>query len=86
MELQSLVMLNITFIDERLIPPKLLLKTESQLQAIDPDDTPFVAFAKHLKAKLWTGDLQLYNGLKSKRFRNIITTSELSNLLDELES
>ena len=84
-ELENLLTQHITFIDERLIPQDLLIKTEIQLKAIDPDDTVFVALAKHLKGKLWTGDLQLYNGLKAKRFKDIILTSELSLLLDDLE-
>ena len=84
-ELEDLITQHITFIDERLIPQDLLIKTEIQLKAIDPDDTVFVALTKHLEGKLWTGDLQLYNGLKSKRFKNIILTSELSLLLDDLE-
>lgn len=84
-ELEELVTQHITFIDERLIPQDLLIKTEIQLKAIDPDDTVFVALTKHLEGKLWTGDLQLYNGLKAKRFKGIILTSELSLLLDDLE-
>ena len=84
-ELEDLITQHITFIDERLIPQDLLIKTEIQLKAIDPDDTVFVALTKHLEGKLWTGDLQLYNGLKAKRFKNIIRTSELSLLLDDLE-
>ena len=84
-ELEELVMQHITFIDERLIPEVLLIKTEAQLKAIDPDDTVFVALTKHLEGKLWTGDLQLYAGLKAKRFKDIILTSELSMLLDDLE-
>ena len=84
-ELEDLITQHITFIDERLIPQYLLIKTEIQLKAIDPDDTVFVALTKHLEGKLWTGDLQLYNGLKAKRFKNIILTSELSLLLDDLE-
>lgn len=84
-ELEDLITQHITFIDERLIPQDLLIKTEIQLKAIDPDDTVFVALTKHMEGKLWTGDLQLYNGLKAKRFKNIILTSELSLLLDDLE-
>ena len=84
-EREDLITQHITFIDERLIPQYLLIKTEIQLKAIDPDDTVFVALTKHLEGKLWTGDLQLYNGLKAKRFKNIILTSELSLLLDDLE-
>ena len=84
-ELEDLVTQHITFIDERLIPQDILIKTEIQLKAIDPDDTVFVALAKHLEGKLWTGDLQFYNGLKAKRFKDIILTSDLSLLLDDLE-
>ena len=85
LELEDLVTQHITFIDERLIPQDILIKTEIQLKAIDPDDTVFIALAKHLEGKLWTGDLQLYNGLKAKRFKDIILTSDLSLLLDDLE-
>lgn len=84
-ELETLVTQNITFIDERLLPQELLLKTEALLKLIDPNDTPFVALTKHLEGKLWTGDMQLYNGLKIKRFKDILMTSELSQLLDDLE-
>ena len=84
-ELEDLITQHINFIDERLIPQDILIKTEIQLKAIDPDDTVFIALAKHLEGKLWTGDLQLYNGLKAKRFKDIILTSDLSLLLDDLE-
>lgn len=84
-ELKGLITHNITFIDERLLPQELLLKTEILLKSIDPNDTPFVALTKHLEGRLWTGDMQLYNGLKSKRFKEIILTAELSLLLDDLE-
>ena len=84
-ELELLVTQKITYIDERLIPKDLLVKTEIQLKTIDPNDTVFVALTKRLEGKLWTGDMRLYNGLKAKRFKDIILTSELSLLLDDLE-
>ena len=84
-ELEELVTQHITFIDERLIPQDLLIRTEAQLKSIDPGDTVFTALTKHLEGKLGTGDMQLYNGLKAKRFRNVILTSELSLLLNDLE-
>ncbi len=84
-ELEGLVTHKINFIDERLLPSELLLKTEALLTSIDPNDTPFVALTTHLEGKLWTGDMQLYKGLKLKRFKNIILTADLSLLLDDLE-
>lgn len=84
-ELQELVTHKITFINEGLLPHELLLKTEILLKSIDPNDTPFVALATHLEGKLWTGDMQLYNGLKAKRFKDIILTADLSLMLDDLE-
>ena len=84
-ELENLVVQHITFIDERLIPKALLVKTEHILKTIDINDTIFVPLAKHLDGKLWTGDLQLYKGLRAKRFKDVILTSELSILLDDLE-
>ena len=84
-EIEGFVTDNITFINEKLLSKTLFEKTELLLRDIDPDDTPFVALTKHLDGILWTGDLKLYNGLKSKRFKKIITTAELSLLLDSLE-
>jgi predicted nucleic acid-binding protein len=84
-ELERLVTSHIVFIDERLLPQELLLKTENLLKTIDPSDTPFVALTVHLAGKLWTGDMQLYRGLKLKRFKDIILTADLSLLLDDLE-
>jgi predicted nucleic acid-binding protein len=85
LELENLLTQHITFIDERLIPEEVLVKTEAQLKSIDPNDTAFVALTKHLEGKLWTGDMQLYNGLKAKRFKDILLTSELLKLIENLE-
>ncbi|WP_344980330.1 PIN domain-containing protein [Compostibacter hankyongensis] len=84
-ELELLITSNIKFINESLIAEKQWLSANILLKDIDPNDTPFVALAKELDAKLWTGDMQLYHGLKEKRFKAVITTAELSFILDELE-
>ena len=44
---------------------------------IDVDDTIFVGFSEYLKAKLWTGDKELTQGLKAKKFKRVIDTKEL---------
>lgn len=84
-ELEFLITKKITFINEELLPEKTIIATENLLADIDLNDTPFVALTKHLKAKLWTGDKKLSLGLQAKKFKDIITTSQLSELFDELE-
>lgn len=84
-ELQNLVCLNITFINEALIPEDIFVEAKKLVMDIDPNDTPFITLTKHLHAKFWTGDKFLTEALKVKRFKNIINTSELLNMLDELE-
>ena len=83
LELESFITHNITFINEHLLPEQLVEETLVQLQNIDPFDVPFVALAKHLNAKLWTGDKKLYNPLKEQNFENIISTPEMSILIDD---
>ncbi len=85
MEVETLVTENIVFINEKLLPYEQIAAAEKLVHAIDPDDIPFIALAQNLDAKLWTGDKELINGLRAKRFKGIITTPELALLYDELE-
>ncbi|GJM35619.1 MAG: hypothetical protein DHS20C18_46200 [Saprospiraceae bacterium] len=36
------------------------------------DDLPFVALTEYLDELLWTGDNQLYNGLKKKGYKKVV--------------
>jgi len=67
----------IHFINESLIPAKTWLSAKDYTRDIDIDDTDFVALTIHLKGHLWTGDKELYNGLKEKGFTKIFNTSDL---------
>lgn len=67
----------INFINEELIPEKTWLAAEELVADIDIDDSDFVALTKHLKGFLWTGDKELYNGLKKKNFKRVYNTTEL---------
>jgi predicted nucleic acid-binding protein len=67
----------IHFINEELIPEKIWLTAEELVSNIDIDDTDFIALTKYLKGHLWTGDKELYNGLKKKNFIRIYNTTEL---------
>lgn len=71
------VLLNLKFINEEIIPIETWLFAEQLVQDIDLDDTDFVALTKFLKGKLWTGDKELYNGLKLLNFKNVVNTTEL---------
>lgn len=84
-ELQELITENITFIHEALLPEKTIIATEKLLMEIDINDTAFVALTKNLKAKLWTGDKELIKGLNNKKFKDVITTGELLELLEKLD-
>ena len=84
-ELEFIVTEKISFINEALLPAKIIVISENLLADIDLNDTPFLALSKHLKAKLWTGDKKLSLGLQRKKFKDIFTTSQLSELLDKLE-
>lgn len=76
-ESQIKIYSKISFINEELIPQKTWVKAEEIVREVDIDDTDFIALSKHLKAFLWTGDKELYNGLKQRRFKNVYNTSDL---------
>ncbi|MFA6402972.1 MAG: PIN domain-containing protein [Salinivirgaceae bacterium] len=76
-EVRELAISKIKFIRDELIPKSYLIEAEKILQEIDIDDTVFVALADHLQANLWTGDLELINGLQKQGYKNTITTKEL---------
>ena len=84
-ELQDLITKNITFIHEGLLPEKTIIAAEKLLIDVDLNDSVFVALTKNLKAKLWTGDQELIKGLKSKKFKEIITTGEILEMLEKIE-
>lgn len=70
----------ISFINEQIIPQKVWEESEKILDGIDLDDADFVALTKYLKAKLWTGDKTLRDGLKGKGFKNVLSTPEILKL------
>lgn len=73
----------INFIDEALIPNEIWNISELLVTDIDEDDIDFLALTMYIKGYLWTGDLKLYNGLKSKKYKRVYTTSDLLNVLQK---
>ncbi len=76
---------NIRFVDEATLSSRLILDTERILARSDLKDVPFVALARKLRARLWTGDKALMRGLEPSFPKLAITTVDLWLLLEEHE-
>ena len=76
-ELNELVLRNITILNHTLIPAHIYKKAEKLCETIDLDDTIFVAVAEFIRGKLWTGDKKLINGLAEKGYKRLIRTEEI---------
>jgi predicted nucleic acid-binding protein len=68
---------DIIFISEEQIKQGTWLASEKLVADIDPKDIHYIAFSKHFKCKIWSGDKVLIAGLAKKGFTNFITTNEL---------
>lgn len=74
----------INLIGEEFISKANLLKAEKVVKDVDFNDLLFVGLALELKGRLWTGDKKLIHGISANGFNQIITTSELSGILDDI--
>lgn len=83
-EIKFRVFSKINFINEELISSKVWLASEALVEDIDVDDVDFVALTKHLKGTLWTGDKELYQVLKEKKFKRVCNTTDLLKLRTKL--
>ncbi|MDO9255001.1 MAG: PIN domain-containing protein [Bacteroidales bacterium] len=76
-ETLSLILRNITILNQSIIPQEIYRKAELLCQDIDIDDTVFVAVSDFIQGILWTGDMKLLNGLKNKGYNRFISTDVL---------
>jgi predicted nucleic acid-binding protein len=67
----------INFVNESHISAELMQKAYSLTFDVDEKDTVFVAMSHYLGCKLWSGDVALRDGLRTKGYTEIITTDEL---------
>ena len=67
----------ISFISENQIANQYWIKAEEIVRDVDLKDTPYLAYSFSLGIKIWTGDLELKNGLEKKGFYRTILTNEL---------
>ncbi len=76
---------NIRFVEETTLSSWLVVDTERVLAKVDLKDVPFVALARKLRARLWTGDRALVRGLTPEYPKLAISTVDLWSMLEELE-
>lgn len=75
--IETLVLSSITFVPEESISEHSWIEAFELTKDIDEDDTPFIALAIELGAKLWTGDKVLLRGLIAKGADIVITTADI---------
>ena len=74
---------DIVFISEEQISVSQWTAAETLVADVDPKDTHYVAYSKHFRCKIWSGDKALIKGLEKKGFTNFITTEELYKLREQ---
>ena len=74
---------DITFISEEQIQITHWIAAEILVEGIDPKDTHYIAYSKHFRCKIWSGDKALIKGLKKKDFTNFISTETLYLLREQ---
>lgn len=78
-EVEFLLFKHITFISEDQIKPSEWKYAEETVAGVDPNDAPYVAYAKHFRCKIWSGDKSLVRGLKQRGFKSFVSTQELTD-------
>ena len=73
---------DIFFISEGQIKQSTWKISEKLVADIDPKDVHYIAFSKHFRCKIWSGNKVLMRGLKNKDFTNFITTEDLYRFLE----
>lgn len=74
---------DIQFISEEQIKFAHWISAETLVADIDPKDTHYIAYSKHFRCKIWSGDKMLIKGLEKKGFKNFISTNELYQLREQ---
>ena len=79
-EAEFLICKDLNFISAEQIKNSHWLVAEKLVADIDPNDTHYIAYSKHFRCKIWSGDKELIRGLAKKGFTNFISTEELYKL------
>lgn len=76
----------IKFISEEQINVSTWISSEKLVADIDPKDIHYIAFSKHFRCKIWSGDKALMKGLAKKKFTKFVTTDELFALAESKQA
>ena len=79
-EAEFLICKDIKFISAEQIKNSHWILAEKLVADVDPKDTHYIAYSKHFRCKIWSGDKELIRGLSKKGFTNFISTEELFKL------
>lgn len=80
-ELLQILSKRITWVDMGLIEDINVNIANDLVSDIDPKDYAFIALSLQTGNPVWSGDLQLTNGLRKKGFNNIYNTEQLRKQL-----
>ena len=69
---------HIEFVEDSAIPFDEFIMAMRIVRDIDPDDVHFVALSRYFDSTLWTGDVRLYKGLKTKGYERVIMFDQIS--------
>lgn len=76
----------INFYSEEIISFEVWLKAIRLVRDTDMDDVAFVALSLYFDAPIWTGDKKLIKGLREKGYDKCLTTDEVYDLKNIIES
>lgn len=72
----------INFVDDADLPYETIYKAMRLVRDIDPDDVLYVALNDEMNGILFTGDKELYKGLKAKGYTRLVNFATLIKELD----
>jgi len=85
-EVEFLIYKSITFISEEQIAQTHWVSAWKLVAEVDPKDVSYVAYAKHFRCKVWSGDKVLIKGLLKNNFTKIISAEELFKIRQAKEN
>lgn len=85
-EVEFQIYKSIIFISEEQIARTYWVSAGKLVEDVDPKDVSYVAYAKHFRCKVWSGDKSLIRGLRKKNFNKFISTDELFKLRQAKEN